>query len=755
MHSNTPPSSAYSDFKAKLPVFNQPDLDLSLHQIIDFHLINNPEYPFGILAACEKSHASNDVITWNEIGSAIVKVAQDLNQMALIDPSIAPVIGIIASNEPLVHFTMLLAIMRAGCVPFAISPRNSAAAISHLLQSTGCKSLYVQFNPFLPTQDLENISSGEKLSRNQIKEVLQVLPDSYHINLLEFPSANTLFPRLTNCTPYKPQPELPSQLAKIKILDRPIWAPVLILHSSGTTAFPKPIYFNRITLKTWLTAPLNTQFSWQGEITASMVLPSFHAMGLHFGFLVNLSTGSISGFFRPEFGIDGRYMTKNPNSVNVMKAMKSLDCTLAAFSPMMISELASDPTGVEFLRRLKRVGFGGGPLATGIGNELVAKGVKLSVMYGSTEVGCISTFFSEHFLGNDWEYFEFLPQLTTRLIPQSDGLYHELVILSSDKHRCSLSKIDTELTPQTYHTNDILFKHPTLPLYRVIGRLDEQIMLSNSEKTNPGPIETILNSNPAIKSSLMFGRGKPANGVIIEPEEDFVVDVTDREAVERYIDLIWPSIREANIFAPSHSRLTRDLVLVIDPRVNALPRTPKGQLARVKAIELFSDAIEALYENDPLPVDDKLQSYKHLLDPSRNLVLDSVLATVREIVNTIMDSTPHPQQDLFNQGCDSLAAKQIRSRIIQLLGSASETTPNVPQNLLYQHPTISGLSNWVFNTLKLKDSSTVYQLDSDPCASLKKMIQKYLPTVNVTFDLMSKISKEANSLYTNECTTSS
>lgn len=257
----------------------------------------------------------------------------------------------------------------------------------------------------------------------------------------------------------------------------------------------------------------------------------------------------------------------------------------------------------------------------------------------------------------------------------------------------------------------------------------------------------------------MFGRGKPANGVIIEPEEDFAVDVTDREGVERYIDLIWPSIREANIFAPSHSRLTRDLVLVIDPRVNALPRTPKGQLARVKAIELFSDAIEALYDHDndhhPLPVDDKLQSYKHILDPSTNLVFDSVLATVREIVNTIMDSTPHPQQDLFNQGCDSLAAKQIRSRIIQLLGSASGTTPNVPQNLLYQHPTISGLSNWVFDTLKLKDPSTVYQLDSDPCASLKKMIQRYLPTVNVKSDLMSEISKQANSLYTNECTTSS
>lgn len=37
----------------------------------------------------------------------------------------------------------------------------------------------------------------------------------------------------------------------------------------------------------------------------------------------------------------------------------------------------------------------------------------------------------------------------------------------------------------------------------------------------------------------MFGRGKPQNGVIIEPEEAYAFDLTDEEAVEKYLDFIW------------------------------------------------------------------------------------------------------------------------------------------------------------------------------------------------------------------------
>lgn len=40
-----------------------------------------------------------------------------------------------------------------------------------------------------------------------------------------------------------------------------------------------------------------------------------------------------------------------------------------------------------------------------------------------------------------------------------------------------------------YATSDLLQVHPTKPhLFRVFGRVDDQLMLSTGEKTNPAPL---------------------------------------------------------------------------------------------------------------------------------------------------------------------------------------------------------------------------------------------------------------------------
>ena len=40
-----------------------------------------------------------------------------------------------------------------------------------------------------------------------------------------------------------------------------------------------------------------------------------------------------------------------------------------------------------------------------------------------------------------------------------------------------------------YATSDLVAPHPTQPgLWKIVGRMDEQIILSNGEKTNPVPL---------------------------------------------------------------------------------------------------------------------------------------------------------------------------------------------------------------------------------------------------------------------------
>lgn len=717
---------SWPDFKS--PPINSPDLTPT--NLIDFHLQNNPNYPFGILSN-PINLSEKDLITWNEVGSAIIKVVEDLNGFTRTDTNKEEgnVVGIIASSDPLVYFTMLLAIMRSGCVPFAISPRNSATAILHLIKSTNCKALYVQFDPNTSITDLKTISMTENLSRNQIQEVLQQLPRSYPLEFYEFPTAFDLFPRLASTKAYyKPDPSL---LIKLRSCSPNFItsdsSALMILHSSGTTAFPKPIYLTKPSFQSWITASQFTNFDWKGEILASMVLPAFHAMGIHFGLITGLADGAISGFFRPLLTEHGDHVVQVPNCLNVMEAMKALGCTVAAFSPMMLAEFAADEYSVEFLKTLKRVGFGGGPLTVEIGNKLYNEGVQLSAMYGSTEVGIIATLFPEHTFGKNWEYFEISNQLTTRLVPHED--LYELVILSSDLHRCSLDHIDHRLSDQVYHTNDLLAKHPFLELYRIVGRMDDQIMLSNSEKTNPGPLEAILAFHPAIQGSLLFGRGKPQNGVIIEPEDGFLVDTKNRTEVNTYIDLIWPSIEEVNRFAPTHSRLTRDLIIITDPRIIRLPKTTKGQVSRVKTLEIFSEEIEMIYHSrnlSSLQIDD--DDEKILVDKNGVLRFDYVLESVRGILREVLGWEVKDHKDLFLQGCDSLSAIQIRLRINQLFLSQSKKDILVPQNIVYRYASVSGLSQWIFQCLsdsKLHQKSVVEPHDCTPLISL---ILKYSPS---------------------------
>jgi len=84
-------------------------------------------------------------------------------------------------------------------------------------------------------------------------------------------------------------------------------------------------------------------------------------------------------------------------------------------------------------------------------------------------------------------------------------------------------------------------------------------MLSTGEKTNPGPLEGILGSHPLVRSSVIFGRGRFQNGVLVEPAEGHAIDPNNTEQLNAYRDAIWSAVEEMNAFAPAHSRLFKEV----------------------------------------------------------------------------------------------------------------------------------------------------------------------------------------------------
>lgn len=111
-----------------------------------------------------------------------------------------------------------------------------------------------------------------------------------------------------------------------------------------------------------------------------------------------------------------------------------------------------------------------------------------------------------------------------------------------------------------YDTNDVLQPHPALPgYYKVYGRADDQIMHSTGEKTNPGPLEAMLNQDPHIKCAVMFGRGKFNVGVVVEPTPEHTFDPSDKEKLVEFRNKIWPTVEKMNDYAPQHSRLFKEV----------------------------------------------------------------------------------------------------------------------------------------------------------------------------------------------------
>jgi hypothetical protein len=85
--------------------------------------------------------------------------------------------------------------------------------------------------------------------------------------------------------------------------------------------------------------------------------------------------------------------------------------------------------------------------------------------------------------GKDWEYFEILPSIHVEFVDHGNGTFEPIVVTcATHSPRLINSKWNGK---DAYATSDLLMPHPTKEgFWRIFGRVDDQIMLSNGEKVN-------------------------------------------------------------------------------------------------------------------------------------------------------------------------------------------------------------------------------------------------------------------------------
>lgn len=58
----------------------------------------------------------------------------------------------------------------------------------------------------------------------------------------------------------------------------------------------------------------------------------------------------------------------------------------------------------------------------------------------------------------------------------------------------------------------------------------------------PIPQEIYLSSTPLVSGVVVFGRGKPQVGMLIEPKADYAVDPKDEDAVIEFRRKLWQAL---------------------------------------------------------------------------------------------------------------------------------------------------------------------------------------------------------------------
>ncbi|KIK57260.1 hypothetical protein GYMLUDRAFT_766757 [Collybiopsis luxurians FD-317 M1] len=653
--------------------FHRPPLDgsLTVPELFAWHSHHSPKHPVFVYSADDENQETRAICypeVYKAIGVAarIVKNSFKISNEHLREGNGAPVIGILAIADTISYYTFILGVMHLGFTPFPISTRNSPVAVAHLLRKTHTVQLYVSDDPAM-----------QKLANDAVALVENPKDDSpaMRIDILEMVYFNQLY--LKQDDPESDPAKLQGKMSQDNI--------TLILHSSGSTALPKPIPFLGRNHVKWGTLPYSGEVDICDMPIACHTVSMFHAMGA-INIVWPVCCGSLVACFAPA------HPPVIPTPDTFFAAILKTKCRLIYTVPTFIEVWAQKPENLPILQGFKAISFAGGPLNKSIGDMLSAAGVTLSPFYGLTETGCIGMFLPANSYGDEWAYFKVSPHLNVKMIPQ-DGLggIFEPVVLASATYSPHLINTTIDGWP-AYTTNDLLEVHPTNPaMFRVFGRKDDLLMLSTGEKTNPVPLETMLNQDANVTVAIMFGRGRFQNGVLIQPAELFNPD--DETQLAAFRNKIWPTVEKVNEYAPSHSRIFKEMIMVTNPS-KPVEFTAKGTPRRQATLDVYAPEIDALYEK----VENSSQTGVTLPEVLNE---ESIQFFVQKIVHNIMPVSVDPDADIFQHGCDSLQATWIRNALLQALRRSNRNAlvHDVPLEVVYEHPSIRSLAAYMYNIL--------------------------------------------------------
>ncbi|CAG8901724.1 unnamed protein product [Penicillium egyptiacum] len=563
-------------------------------------------------------------------------------------------------------------------IALLLSPRNSEAASSHLLDATGCSKFVYSPERSKP---IEELKGGNPSLQAWVAPGLWELFDS-------------------SSAP-APVVKEPAEDAEDRI--------TVYIHSSGTTGLPKPIpmtngYFLVLERTGLLPLPKNRQSSLvviaeRGK-RVFVMSPFFHFMGiLSIMSPILFNTPFVLG---PEKPLTAELLARIVTETHP-------ETTL--ITPSMLEELSQSQLGMQTLSKFCFVVFGGAPLAQEIGDR-ISEITHLQSVIGSSENGLCGAL--KHQDKRDWPYLEWNPNAGLEMRDAGEGFF-ELVI-PGGKGRAAHAVFHTYPDKDEYKTGDLFVPHPEKEgVWLYSGRRDDMIVLSNGEKFNPTTMQEIISNHPLVARTVVVGQGHFQSGAIIEPNWSLWSGEPNA-----FIDEIWANINKANESAPGHAQLMKNRIGVAS-QAKPLQLTPKGTVKRRTVLVDYANEIDALYADG-----DQVDVAQIPKDAKREDITSYVTVAISDILDV---PSFDENADIFASGLDSLQTLNL-GQVLQ--GSLKSARPNLgsmfgsPQ--LYSRPTIAQLSRYVLDILQGDDSApdaAIIESDSDRETRIADLIGKY------------------------------
>ncbi|KAL1923303.1 uncharacterized protein VTP21DRAFT_8283 [Calcarisporiella thermophila] len=559
---------------------------------------------------------------------------------------------------------IVIALAKLNIVPLLLSVRNSPEAIRHLAKEAGAFAL------------IHDVTT-EPLAKTAMQKDVSIDIQAMH------------YPDLT-----KEVLDQEVDGAEVVKNDQRYHNDFAILHSSGSTAFPKLItvshhyiLLNGAARATSLYPPVPSQGVYL------LMGPHFHFMGIN----------SMIGIGHSQRTTIALLLAKSfpPRPEDVFYSLEKSGADFFTSTPSILEQLVklieSNPSwyGWDTLRRLNYLSFGGSACPKELGDKITANGVNLVSAYGSTETGILM--YGDFRGSKHWSGMKLHPSVHVKWVevPNGEKGEYELVVLSSSPH--SADKV-ANLPGGEYATRDVFIERDGWMYFQY--RLDDTLVHVNGEKTNPLPIEESLRSHPLIDNACVVGAGRFCTAALIQLH----AEEAERLPLKQVLEQVKLAIHHANRAAPQHSQVVDEMVYILPLRGKRLSTTDKGSIKR----------------RGRNGVANGNSSAEHLLQDKQAL-RHKLTSLIAGLTNHPVTNTPEfATTSFFDIGMDSLMAIRFRNQLTQMFPSLE-----LAQNVVYTYNSVGKLADHLCAKANRNASDDPSDYDAQQLQATRDLISKY------------------------------